>query len=82
MFSFRGCTMIFVLRFIAVLPLVSITSCLNLQPNDHDHDTDKVAESMLAVSKDHIEVSHLCVSGSGELLSLRIYDLSVVHVLL
>ncbi|XP_038892369.1 pullulanase 1, chloroplastic [Benincasa hispida] len=30
---------------------------LLLEPNDHDHGTDKVAESMLAVSKDHIEVA-------------------------
>ena len=34
---------------------------LILQPNDHDHGSDKEVEFTLAVSKDHIQVSHLCV---------------------
>lgn len=46
----------------SLYPIYSIF--LILQPNDHDHGTDEVAEFMLAVSKDHIQVSHLCVSGS------------------
>lgn len=32
---------------------------LLLQPNDHDHGGEEVAERMLAVSKDHIQVYHL-----------------------
>jgi hypothetical protein len=30
-----------------------------LQPNGHDHGTEAVAERMLAVAKDHIEVNYL-----------------------
>ncbi|XP_022139216.1 pullulanase 1, chloroplastic [Momordica charantia] len=42
------------LSLFSLNPIYSI--CLTLQPNDHDHGTDEVAEFMLAVSRDHIQV--------------------------
>lgn len=40
-----------------------------LQPNNHDHGGEEVAERILAVSKDHIQVHHLII------LSLRKLDI-------
>jgi hypothetical protein len=34
-------------------------SLVFLQPNGHDHGTEAVAERMLAVAKDHIQVNYL-----------------------
>ena len=42
-----------------------------LQPNDHDHGGEEVAEQMLAVSKDHIQVHHL------NTFSLRMLDIGI-----
>lgn len=42
-----------------------------LQPNNHDHGGEEVAERILAVSKDHIQVHHL------NILSLRKLDLFI-----